>query len=162
MTVTTPRPATAADVPAIHRLTRGLAEYERLLHRFTATEADLAAMLFGPDASARALVAGDPPTGIAVYYYTISTFSGRRGIFLEDLFVEPDHRGTGLGLALLRRLAEIAVEENCTGIEWRVLNWNQPAIDFYQRLGARMMTDWHVRQLDGDALIALAKGRSDG
>ena len=158
----TPRPATEADIPHIHRLVRALAEYERLLHRFTATEADLHALLFGPTALCKALLIGDPPAGIALYYYTPSTFSAQRGIFLEDLFVEPSHRGTGLGIALLRRLARIAVEESCFGIEWRVLNWNQPSIDFYQRIGATMMTDWHVRQLHGEALAALAKGNTHG
>jgi GNAT superfamily N-acetyltransferase len=102
-----------------------------------------------------------PPVGIALFYYTISTFAGRSGIFLEDLFVEPAHRGTGIGCALLRHLASRAVAENCNRIEWRVLNWNQPAIDFYQRLGATQMQDWHVRQLGGAALAALANGASE-
>lgn len=154
----TPRPASAADIPALHRLLHGLADYERLLHRFTITEAGLHGLLFGPGAIGKAIVIGDPPAGMAIYYYTLNTFSARPGLFLEDLFVEPDRRGQGLGLALLRQLAQIAVEEDCYAIEWRVLTWNQPSIDFYQSLGARQMTDWQVRQLDGDALRALAKG----
>lgn len=158
----TPRPAQPADLPDIRRLVRGLAAYERMLDRCTATEDELSALLFGPQAVCKALLIGEPAAGLAIYYYTISTFSGRRGIFLEDLFVEPEHRGSGMGLALLRRLAEIAEAESCFGIEWRVLEWNQPAIDFYQRIGAMRMTEWHVRQLQGDALKALAKGNSHG
>jgi GNAT superfamily N-acetyltransferase len=163
--MTAVRPATAADIPHILRLVRGLAEYEKLAHKMVATEADLRTLMFGPTPRAHAILAepaGQPPVGIALYYYTISTFSGRPGIFLEDLFVDPSHRGTGLGLALLGRLAAIAVEENCVSIDWRVLEWNTPAIDFYERLGATRMTGWHVRQLNGDALKALAKGHTHG
>jgi GNAT superfamily N-acetyltransferase len=156
------RPATPADIPHIVRLTRALADYEKLLHEAVATEADFDALMFGPNALAHAILAGDPPVGIALYYYTVSTFVGRRGIFLEDLFVEPAHRGTGTGLALLRALAEKAVDENCHAIQWRVLNWNQPSIDFYQSLGARQVTDWQTRQLDGEALHILAKGPDHG
>jgi GNAT superfamily N-acetyltransferase len=168
------RPAEPVDIPVIHRLCHGLAEYENLLHKFTATEADLHALLFGPVPRCHALLVemstqpdeGSEHTvqavGIAIYYFTSSTFSGRTGIFLEDLFVDPKYRGHGLGLALMRRLADIAVAENCTGITWWVLNWNQPSIDFYERLGATRMTDWQVRQLDGDALSALAKGSPNG
>ena len=161
------RDATPADVPDIRRLTRGLAEYERLLDHATATESDFHALMFGPTPRAYAILAappGQPPVGIALFYYTISTFAGRSGIFLEDLFVEPAHRGAGIGRALLRRLAQRAVAEDCHVIEWRVLNWNQPAIDLYQRLGATQMQDWHVRQLRGSALQALAQdsGASHG
>jgi GNAT superfamily N-acetyltransferase len=156
------RPATESDIPHILRLVRGLAEYEKLLHTATATEADFRALLFGPRPLARAILAGEPPAGIALFYHTVSTFQGRPGLFLEDLFVEPAHRGTGMGIALLRRLAEIAVRENCTGIEWRVLNWNQPSIDFYARIGAVQVTEWQTRQLKGPALAALAKGTPHG
>jgi GNAT superfamily N-acetyltransferase len=155
------REATAADVPHIRRLTRALANYERLLHEAVATETDFHAAMFGPAPRAYAILAerpNQPPVGIALWYYTFSTFTGRPDIFLEDLFVEPAHRGTGIGLALLRRLAHRAVAENCRRIEWRVLNWNQPSIDFYRNLGATEMTDWHVRQLGGAALRALAQG----
>ncbi|HVY18085.1 MAG TPA: GNAT family N-acetyltransferase [Rhodopila sp.] len=159
------RPATEADIPHVLRLVRGLAEYERMADKAIATDADFHTLLFGPIPRAHAILAeppGHPPVGIAIYYYTISTFAGRPGLFLEDLYVEPAHRGTGLGLALLRRLAAIAVEERCVSIDWRVLEWNQPAIDFYQSLGATRMTEWHVRQLQGDALHALAKGNTHG
>lgn len=160
------RPATEADLPDILRLIRGLAAYEKLLHKAVATEEDLRALMFGPRAHAHAIMAiaepGQAAVGIAIYYYTISTFAGRPGLFLEDIFVEPAYRGLGLGLALFRELAQVAVAENCVSIEWRVLDWNQPAIDFYERLGATRMTEWHVRQLQGDALASLAKGHSHG
>jgi GNAT superfamily N-acetyltransferase len=159
------RPATPSDISHVHRLTRGLAEYEKLLHKHTATEADLHALLFGPAPRAYAILAesaGATPVGIALYYYTVGTFAGRTGLYLEDLFVEPADRGGGMGLALLRRLAAIAVEENCLGIQWSVLNWNRPAIDFYQALGAKQVTEWQTRQLDGEALLALAKGEPHG
>ena len=103
---------------------------------------------------------GARPVGLALWYYTFSTFTGRPDIFLEDLFVEPQHRGAGIGRALLGRLAQQAMADRCRRIEWRVLNWNQPAIDFYTRIGAKPMQDWHVRQLDGNALAALAQGVS--
>jgi GNAT superfamily N-acetyltransferase len=144
------------------RLTRALADHEKLLHKAVATETDFHALMFGPAALAHAILAGDPPVGIALYYYTVSTFLGRRGIFLEDLFVEPAHRGTGTGLALLRALARKAVQENCYAIQWRVLNWNRPSIDFYQAIGAEQVTDWQTRQLDGEALRILAKGTDHG
>lgn len=157
------RPATPYDLPHIHRLLRGLAEYERLLHRFAVTEADLQRMLFGPHPHAFAALAeaDGTPAGIAIWFYTAATFSGRLGLFLEDLFVEPAHRGHGLGLALFRHIAAVAQAENCLGIEWRVLTWNQPSIDFYHRLGATKMTDWHTMELRGDALAALAQGASN-
>jgi len=107
-------------------------------------------------------VAGQSPCGIALYYYTVSTFAGRAGLFLEDLFVEPAHRGTGVGLALMRHLAALALAEGCHAIEWRVLDWNKPAIDFYGRLGAKAMHGWHTRQLRGDSLAALAQGTTHG
>lgn len=157
------RDATPADVPHIHRLVRGLAEYENLLEKFTATEADFHAALFGPTPRAHAILAqpaGGPPVGIALFYYTFGTFGCRPNIFLEDLFVEPAYRKHGLGLALLRALAQRAVAENCDRIDWHVLEWNAPSIAFYQSLGATRMTDWHVRQLQGDALKALAAGDS--
>ena len=153
--------ATRADLPDVVRLVRGLAEYERLLDRFVATEAAFDALLFGPDKAAEALLAdapGRPAVGIALYSRTVNTFAGRIGLFLEDLFVEPDQRGLGIGLALLRRLARIAVERDHAVIEWRVLNWNAPAIKFYEQLGATPVTEWHARQLRGPALAALAEG----
>jgi GNAT superfamily N-acetyltransferase len=156
------RPATASDTPAILRLIRGLAAYEHL--EATATEPDLHEALFGPLPRVRAILAdiGSGAVGLALFYYTFSTFKARANIFLEDLFIEPAHRGTGIGFDLMRHLAQRAVVENCDRIEWRVLNWNQPSIDFYQRLGAEPIDDWHTRQLGGDALVSLAKGLSHG
>ena len=164
-TAPTLRDATPADIAHIHRLVRGLAEYERMEDKFTATEAELAAALFGPVPRAHVIVAEPPdapPVGIALFYYTFGTFACRPNIFLEDLFVEPDHRGKGYGIALLRALARRAVAENCARIDWHVLNWNQPSIDFYAALGATQMTAWQVRQLQGDALRALAQGEPHG
>jgi GNAT superfamily N-acetyltransferase len=158
------RPARPDDTQAILRLIRALAEYERLSHEVTASGAGLHEALFGPVPHAHAILAevDGNPVGLALFYYTFSTFKARTNIFLEDLFVEPAHRGTGIGLALMRHLARRAIAENCRRIEWRVLNWNQPSIDFYQRLGAEPIDDWHTRQLGGDALAALAEGTSHG
>ncbi|HBK07001.1 MAG TPA: GNAT family N-acetyltransferase [Acetobacteraceae bacterium] len=164
MTRFTIRPATAHDTKAVHRLIRGLADYERLSHEATATESDLHEALFGLVPRAHAILAdiGGTSAGLALFYYTFSTFKARSNIFLEDLFVEPEHRGSGIGLALMRHLAARAVAENCVRVEWRVLNWNQPSIDFYQRIGAEQITDWQTRTLGGDALVSLAKGTSHG
>jgi GNAT superfamily N-acetyltransferase len=161
---TTLRPAATKDVPEVLRLIRGLAEYERLLHEVTATEDDIREALFGPLPRIHAILAeiDGIPVGLALFYFTFNTFSARPNVFLEDLFVEPAHRGTGIGLALMRAVARRALDENCRHIEWRVLNWNQPSIEFYQRIGAKPIDDWETRQLGGDALIALAKGISDG
>jgi GNAT superfamily N-acetyltransferase len=159
------RPALRADLPDIVRLVRGLAEYERLEHEFTATEGEFDALLFAPDHVAEATLAvfpGRAPVGIALYYRTINTFKGSLGLFLEDLFVEPDQRGTGIGHALLRHLAQIAMERNYNVIEWRVLNWNEPSIRFYERLGATKLNNWHVRRLFGSALTTLAGGPQHG
>ncbi|MBN8873350.1 MAG: GNAT family N-acetyltransferase [Rhodospirillales bacterium] len=167
-TTTTPvtlRDATEADVPHIRRLTRGLAEYEKLLHEAVATEDAFRSAMFGAQPRAFAILAepaGQPPVGIALWYYTFSTFTGRPDIFLEDLFVQPEYRGQRIGLGLLRALAQRAVAENCRRVEWRVLNWNQPSIDFYASIGATPMQDWHVRQLGGAALRALAEGDRHG
>lgn len=158
------RDATPADVPHIHRLVRGLAEYEHMLDKFIATEADFHAALFGPNPRLHAILAAPadrPPVGVALFHYMFSTFACRPNIFLEDLFVESSHRKAGHGLALLRALARRAVAENCERIDWHVLNWNEPSIEFYASLGATRMTDWHVRQLRGDALTALAEGNHD-
>jgi len=158
------RPATPTDLPDIGRLIHGLAEYERLLHETTFSEDDLRDALFGPLPRARVILAeaGGRPVGFALFYYSFSSFKACSNIFLEDLYVEPAHRGVGIGLALMRHLAQGAMAENCRCIEWRVLNWNLPSIDFYQRLGAETMQEWHTRQLGGDALAALAEGHSHG
>ncbi len=155
------RDASPADIPDIFRLVRGLAEYERVLNRFVATEADFQAMLFGPMPLAHAVLVGPetgPTVGIALFYYKVFTFTARRGIFLEDLFVDPAHRGKGMGFSLLRHLAARAVAEGCPLVEWHVLNWNEPAIGFYERIGATRVADWQVRQLAGAALTAMAEG----
>ena len=154
------RNATRSDVPEVLRLVRALAEYERLSHEVTATEADFACALFGAVPRAHAVLAwiGARPVGLALWYYTFSTFTARPNMFLEDLFVEPEYRGRGIGLKLIRYLARCAHDGGCRRVEWRVLNWNQPAIDFYRRIGARPVRDWTVQLLDGAALLALADG----
>ena len=152
------RPATAADAPHILHLVRALAEYEHLADQVTATADHFARALAAPAPRAHAVLAwvGAAPVGMALWYYTFSTFAGGPDLFLEDLFVEPAHRGSGIGLGLFHHLARAARAEGCRRMEWRVLNWNQPSIDFYHRLGARPMQDWTVMQLRGDALAALA------
>jgi GNAT superfamily N-acetyltransferase len=152
------RRAGPEDVGDIVRLVRGLAEYEKLLHEVESTEADFRERLFGtcPVAHAVLAEADGAAVGMALYYYTFSTFTGRCDLFLEDLFVMPNYRGLGIGLALFRHLAGIARDERCRRIEWRVLHWNKPAIDFYQRIGAQPMTEWGVQRLEGAGLAALA------
>ena len=151
--------ATVRDLPAIVNLVRQLAIYEELEHAMVATEDDFRRALFGPDRQAEALIAftGDAPVGFALYFYTFSTFLGKRGIYLEDIFVEPAYRGRGIGKALLRKLARIAKEQNCGRMEWSVLTWNQPSIDFYRRLGAVTLEEWRMFRLTGGALEALGK-----
>ena len=158
------RPTVPSDTRAVFSLIRTLAEYEHLAHEVTATEADLQEALFGSVPRAYAVVADVDGycVGLALFYYTFSTFKAGANLFLEDLIVEPAHRGHGIGFALMRHLAQRATAENCRRIEWRVLNWNQPSIDFYRRLGANAIDDWHTRQLSGGALAALAKGTSHG
>jgi len=158
------RPATPADLPEIVRLVRGLAEYEKLLQEFTAGEEDFHRLLFAANHAADATIADldGHPVGIAIYHRTINTFKGKIGLFLEDLYVEPACRGQGIGRALLRHLARLAVASGYNIVEWRVLNWNEPSIRFYESLGATKMTEWHVRQLRGPALAALAEGKSHG
>ncbi|WP_414451985.1 N-acetyltransferase family protein [Burkholderia sp. 22PA0099] len=138
---------------------RELAEFESLTHLFVATEADLDDALFGPNPAAGALVATQDGAvvGYALYFQNYSTFLGKRGLYLEDLYVQPACRGTGLGTRLLRALAALAVEQRCGRFEWTVLDWNQPAIDFYERLGATVLPDWRVVRVTGEQLEALAK-----
>lgn len=151
-------PASEADVPEILALIRELAEYERLSNDVVATEEMLTRSLFGPSAHVRALVArsGDAVIGFALYFYNYSTFLGRSGIYLEDLFVRPAWRRRGVGRALLQRLARQAVAEGCGRLEWSVLDWNTPAIAFYRSIGARPMDEWTVYRLTGDALAGFA------
>jgi len=153
------RPAVPADVPTIAALIRELAEYERLADQCVATESDLHSGLFGPRPVAEALIAEQSadPAGFALFFHNFSTFLARPGIYLEDLYVRPQVRRQGIGRALLQRLATIAVKRNCARLEWAVLNWNQPAIDFYRRLGAVPMNEWTVYRLTGDGLANLAR-----
>jgi GNAT superfamily N-acetyltransferase len=152
------RPAQESDTPIILDLIRRLAVYERMGHAVIATEAGLRQSLFGPRPYAEVLLAewNADVVGFALYFYTYSTFNGWPGIYLEDLFVADEHRGRGIGKALLQRLAQLAVERGCGRVEWAVLNWNEPAIGFYRRLGAVPMDQWTIYRLSGDALAQLA------
>lgn len=152
------RPAVPADTPLILELIRALADYEKLLDRCVASEERLAATLFGPRAYAETLIAewDGEPAGFALFFHNYSTFLARPGIYLEDLFVKPERRGKGIGKALLKRLAELAVERECGRVEWAVLTWNEPSIGFYKSLGAVPLDDWRVFRLTGDALATLA------
>jgi GNAT superfamily N-acetyltransferase len=158
------RNATESDVPVVLQLVRELAAYEGLLDEVVVTEDDLRQALFGPERRVYALLAeiDGESVGLALWCYTFTTFRGQPILFLEDLFVKPSWRGCGIGLALLRSLAQRAIAEKCHRMEWRVLNWNAPSIAFYERIGAVRMDDWHVRRLGGDALTALASGAQHG
>jgi len=150
-------PATPADVPTIRALIRELAEFERLLHEANATEEQLRDSLFGPNPGAEVVIAriGDEVAGFALFFHNFSTFLGKRGLYLEDLYVRPQFRGKGCGEALLRHLAKIALERDCGRFEWSVLDWNQRAIDFYKSLGAVPMNDWTTYRVTGEALEKL-------
>ncbi len=152
------RPAVVADAGLILAFIRELAEYEKLSHEAVADEAGLAAQLFGEHPRAEVLIAevDGAPAGFALFFHNFSTFVGKPGLYLEDLFVRPAFRGLGLGKRLMLRLAQIAVERDCGRFEWSVLDWNQPAIDFYRSLGATGMDEWTVQRVAGDALQALA------
>jgi hypothetical protein len=152
------RPATPDDVGAMLALMYELAEFEKLTHLFIATQADLSDALFGARPSAEAIVAerDGRMIGYALFFHNYSTFLGRRGLYLEDLYVQPAERGTGLGSTMLRHLAALAVERQCGRFEWSVLDWNQPAIDFYQKMGATVLPDWRIVRITGDALDQLA------
>ncbi|MBD2891974.1 GNAT family N-acetyltransferase [Spirillospora sp. NPDC000708] len=153
------RPAVPDDVPAILRLIRELAEYERALHEVKATEEQLHARLFGDDPRVHVLIAEHEGrvAGFAVWFLTFSTWNGTHGIHLEDLFVDPAVRGHGHGKALLTELARIADERGYERVEWDVLDWNEPAIGFYRSLGARPQDEWTTYRLTGDALTKLAR-----
>lgn len=154
------RPATAADLPLIGQLIRDLAEYEKLAHEVRFDEAVLGAKLFGPRPYAEVVIGElyGEPQGFALFFHNFSTFEGRPGIYLEDLFVRPAARGAGLGKALLAHLAALAVERDCARLEWSVLDWNEPAIGFYRKLGARFMDEWTVMRVDGAELAQLGAG----
>ncbi len=151
------RPATSADLPLIAQLIRDLAEYEKLADDVRFDQAVLGQKLFGPRPYAEVLIGeiDGQPQAFALFFHNFSTFEGRPGIYLEDLFVRPEARGSGLGKTLLAHLAALAVERDCARLEWSVLDWNAPAIGFYQKLGARLMEDWTVMRLDGANLSQL-------
>ena len=155
------RVASPADIPLILQFIRDLAEYERLLHEVEATEADIRRDLFGENPRAFCDIAevDGQPVGFALWFYSYSTFRGRAGIYLEDLFVEPGARGEGAGKALLRRLAQRCVEADLGRLEWAVLDWNAPSIAFYDSLGAMKKDGWTVRRLYGEALNELAESQ---
>ena len=151
------RPATAEDTPVVLQMIRGLAEYEKLTHVFVATEKKIRATLFGDHPAADVLLAFDDAecVGFAVFFPTYSTFLAQPGIFLEDIFVKPHARGRGIGLALLKRIAAIAQARGCGRMEWDVLDWNEPAITFYKKLGATPVDGWTKYRLTGEALDRL-------
>jgi GNAT superfamily N-acetyltransferase len=151
--------ATERDVPLILQFIRGLAEYERLSHEVAATEQGLRETLFGSRPAAEVVLCyfGEEPAGFALFFHNYSTFVGKPGLYLEDLFVLPKFRGRGCGKALLAHLAKLAVERNCGRFEWTVLDWNEPAIGFYKKLGAKLLQDWRVCRMTGEALKQLAE-----
>ena len=153
------QPATEADVPLILTLIKALAEYERLGHEVVATEAMVRESFFGATPHAQAVIArmGGDAVGFAIWFSTYSTFLSRPGIYLEDLFVLPAWRGKGVGKALLRHLARIAVDRGCGRIEWSVLDWNETAVRFYRSIGARPMDEWTVYRMTGDEITRLAE-----
>lgn len=158
-TTHTLRPATPADVPAIVGLITELAVFEKLEHLVVVTPDSLLPQLFGPRPAAEAVVGevGGQVVAFALFFHNFSTFLGKPGLYLEDLYVQPAHRGTGLGKALLSHLAALAVERGCGRFEWSVLDWNQRAIDFYEKMGATVMPDWRICRLTGDRLQAFVR-----
>lgn len=153
--------ATEPDVPVILEMIRGLADYERLAHACVATEDQLRDSLFGAQPAAEVIMAysGEVPAGFALFFHNYSTFLAQRGLYLEDLFVKPEFRGHGVGRALLTRLAQVAIERKCGRFEWSVLDWNEPAIGFYRKLGAVPLADWTVFRVTGEALERLASAK---
>jgi GNAT superfamily N-acetyltransferase len=151
-------PAREADVPVVLRLITALGEYEKLGHEVVATEADIRDGLFGPRPTVEVVIAwaGDEAVGFALFFHNYSTFLGRRGLYLEDLFVVPEWRARGIGRRLLVHLARIALERNCGRMEWSVLDWNAPAVGFYERIGASVMQDWRICRLTADGIGRLA------
>jgi GNAT superfamily N-acetyltransferase len=156
-------PAAPADVPDLLRMIRALADYERLSHLVVVDEPQLADALFGARPGPEALIAraggeSGPAAGFALFFHTFSTFLGRRGLWLEDLFVFPEHRGRGLGRRLLADLAALARARGCGRFEWAVLDWNAPAIGFYRRMGATLLPDWRIARVTGEALDRFGLG----
>jgi GNAT superfamily N-acetyltransferase len=155
---------TTKDVPVILALFRELAIYEKLEQSMTVTEATLTESLFGerPAAEVRLALTGDEAVGYMVFFHNFSTFLGRAGIYLEDLYVKPEHRGKGIGKQLFAELARIAVQRHCQRLEWMVLNWNTTAIDFYKSIGAQSLTGWAAFRLTGAALDRMAEKQNEG
>jgi len=151
------RAATEADIPLILQFIRDLAQYEKLEHKVVATEESLRRTLFGSPRFAEVIFAyvGEEAAGFALFFHNYSTFLGQPGIYLEDLFVKPEMRGRGIGKALLAHLARMAIERGCGRVEWAVLDWNAPSIDFYKNLGAVPLDDWITFRLTGEALEKL-------
>jgi GNAT superfamily N-acetyltransferase len=154
------RPATPRDVPAVHAMIGMLADYEKLSHLHVSGEADLAAALFGERPAAEVVMACQKgaPAAFALFFHNFSTFLGRRGLWLEDLYVRPEYRRQGCAKALLRALAGLARERGCGRFEWAVLDWNTPAIEFYQSLGATVLPEWRIVRVVGPALETMADG----
>jgi GNAT superfamily N-acetyltransferase len=157
------RAATRADTALILAFVRELAAYEQLAHEVVADESTLAEQLFGERPAAEVVIAevAGEPAGFALFFHNFSTFLGRRGLYLEDLYVRPAFRGHGLGRRLMTYLAKLALARGCGRFEWWVLDWNAPAIAFYRDLGAHGMDDWTVQRVSGDALVALASHSED-
>jgi len=156
------RPATRADVPLLLELIGALADYERLRDQVVLDAALLERHLFGERPAAEAAIAevGGEAVGYALFFSTFSTFLGRPGIWLEDLFVLPERRGGGIGRTLLEHVAQLAVARDCGRLEWSALDWNEPALAFYRGLGARVLPEWHLHRLDGAALAAVAGSKA--
>ena len=154
------QPASEQDVPVVLRMIKALAEYEKLADQVVATEAGLREALFGERRFGEVIIgyAGNEPVGFALFFYNFSSFRGAPGLYLEDLFVEPRWRGHGFGRKLLQHLAGVAVARGCHRMEWAVLDWNESAIQFYRRAGARSLDDWRIFRLTGDPLSRLASG----
>jgi GNAT superfamily N-acetyltransferase len=154
-----PRPATHEDIPAIRQLIGELADYEKLSGEAVASDSDLENALFGTPPSAHALIVdrNEIPAAFALYFYSFSTFVGRRGLYVEDIYVRPEYRGQGIGTALFRAIAGIARDQGCGRMEWSVLDWNAPSIAFYEQLGAQPMAGWTVYRLQVDRIAKLAE-----
>jgi GNAT superfamily N-acetyltransferase len=159
MSELTIRFATVDDLSTVLRFIKDLAEYERLAHAVVATEELIRETVFGPRPYAEVLIGevNGEPAGFALFFHNFSTFLGRPGIYLEDLFVRAEFRGKGYGKALLAKLAQLAIERNCGRVEWAVLDWNTPSIEFYKSIGAVAMSDWQIFRLRGEPLEKLAR-----
>ena len=152
------RAAVVEDAALIHRFITDLAIYEKAEHEMLASVPEIEISIFGPDSTVSAVICslGGEAIGFAVFFYNYSTWLGKNGLFLEDLYIMPEHRGIGAGKQLLQHLAKIAVSKNCGRFEWNVLDWNKPALDFYEALGAKQQSEWIGHRLEGDALTNLA------